>query len=116
LQSARYWRATGDWKPALTVAATVALACVALRASARSAFAVAVGAYLALAAVQAMGTLAFWTSAPRTLYPLGVCSIAALVDWEASRPPGAVAGPDGVARGSATGANVASGTAQHALQ
>jgi hypothetical protein len=79
-ESARYWRDTHDWKPALTVIVSIGVAVAALRARRWSPFAVAVTAYLAVAAFQSMGTLAFWTSAPRTLYPLGLCSIAALLD------------------------------------
>lgn len=76
--SARYWRDTHDWKPAFTVLGTLALAVAAMRR--RSPLALATAAYLALFCVQAMGTLAFWTSAPRTLYPLGLCAVAALLE------------------------------------
>jgi hypothetical protein len=76
--SARYWRDTHDWKPALTVLGTVGLAVAAVRR--RSPLAFATAAYLALFCIQAMGTLAFWTSAPRTLYPLGLCAVAALLE------------------------------------
>jgi hypothetical protein len=87
--SARYWRDAHDWKPALTVLGTLSLAFVALRHRLASPFAAATAAYLVVAAFQAMGTLAFWTSAPRTLYPLGLCSLAALLGRQA--PPSAAA-------------------------
>jgi hypothetical protein len=123
-QSAAYWRASGDWKPAVTVAATLALALVALRQGGRSSFGISAAGYLALAAFQTMATLAFWTSAPRTLYPLGLCSIAALLDGRPTslRPRTPAASPTAcparapVASGSAAGANAASGSAQQALQ
>ncbi|HLK45015.1 MAG TPA: hypothetical protein VKT18_03460, partial [Acidimicrobiales bacterium] len=76
--SARYWRDTHDWKPALAVVTTLGLAGCAVRR--RSPLALATAAYLALVCLQAMGTLAFWTSAPRTLYPLGLCAVASLLD------------------------------------
>ncbi|HVM67137.1 MAG TPA: hypothetical protein VMU14_19875 [Acidimicrobiales bacterium] len=122
-QSASYWRASGDWRPALTVAGSGALAFLALARAPRSWFAAVVGGYLALAAMQTMATLAFWTSAPRTLYPLGVCALAALLDgpagWTGRSPGAPEASRDAVDRienGSATGAKAARGSAQHALQ
>jgi hypothetical protein len=92
--SARYWRDTHDWKPALTAVSSIGVALAALRLRRFSPFAVAVAGYLAVAACQSMATLAFWTSAPRTLYPLGLCSIAALVD----RRPAAALAPAVTAR------------------
>ncbi len=78
--SARYWRDTHDWKPAVTVVATFGLAVTA--ATRRSPLAAATAAYLVVLLLQSMVTIAFWTSAPRTLYPLGLCAVAGLLASE----------------------------------
>jgi len=77
--SATYWGETSDWRPALTVLATLLLSFAALRRNLASAFSLAVAAYRGMALVQSMGTLAFWSSAPRTLYPLALCTAASLL-------------------------------------
>jgi len=86
LDSARYWHAVHDWKPAATVIGSLALGLVATtRIRLRSPFALAAGFYLAIALLQSVATLAYWTSAPRTLYPLGICAAAALLERDPDR-------------------------------
>jgi hypothetical protein len=86
LDAARYWRAAGDWKPALTVTATVFAAIVSLRKP-TGPFAVSVALLLGLTVLLSMRTLAYWTSAPRVLLPLGVCTLAHWLDKERSGAP-----------------------------
>ena len=78
MHAARYWRQVHDWKPALTVGATVVLALVSLRTR-PSPFTLSVGLLLTLTVFLSPPTLSYWTSAPRVLLPLAACAIAHLL-------------------------------------
>jgi hypothetical protein len=80
LEATQGWKASGDWMPALTVAGTVALALIALRRAPRSAFILPLGGYLVLFVFQKATTIAYWTSAPRSMFPIGLCALAALLE------------------------------------
>lgn len=89
--AARYWSATADWKPELTVIATIAVAMVAVRRGRPSAFTVSLWLELALTIVLSPITLEFWTGAPRVLLPLGLCALAHLLGTAPPSPTPTVA-------------------------
>jgi len=73
-----YWHNTADIKPEATLLLTVTLACVAWRRHRHSALAPVIALELGLCTVLAMGPIAAWSHGPRTLYPLGLMSVAVI--------------------------------------